>query len=330
MISTAVAFLIFNRPKLTERVFQEIARTRPRRLLVIADGPRRDREGEAEKCSETRAIVDRVDWDCEVLKNYSDVNLGCARRVATGLHWVFEQVEEAIVLEDDCLPHPTFFPYCEDLLAKYRNDKRVMHITGTNLTCGPQRTPYSYFFSWYPSSWGWASWRRAWRHYDGDLKLWPALRDTPWLLDILGDREAAEFWRQKFDQYTSGLDKADTWDFQWLFACWAHRGFSILPRTNLISNIGFTAEATHTKYSDVRADVSTVEMTFPLAHPPCMVRDIGADRTIVEQAGFQREPQSLYWKVRRRCLSALPRPLRRSLAAVRTTLLSQALRRRAT
>ena len=129
---TPVVFIIFSRPDLTARVFAEIARARPEKLLVIADGPRPDREGEDAKCAATRAIIERVDWPCEILKNYSNVNLGCGHRPATGLRWVFEQVEEAIILEDDCVPHPTFFRFCEELLEHYRDDERVMHISGDN------------------------------------------------------------------------------------------------------------------------------------------------------------------------------------------------------
>jgi hypothetical protein len=324
MSDTPVALIVFNRPAVTERVFREIARARPRRLLLIADGARHDRSGEAEKCGATRAIVERVDWDCEVLKNYSDVNLGCGRRLATGIQWVFEQVEEAIVLEDDCLPHPTFFRYCDELLAKYRHDERIMHISGDNWHFGGEQTPYSYFFSCYCYSCGWASWRRAFRYYDPDLKLWPALRDTPWLLDILGDESAVEFWKEKFDvAHTAGVVKADGWDWPWLFACWAHRGLSVLPRTNLISNIGFGAEATHTRRpDDMRANVPTVEMRFPLDHPPFMARDTRADRAIVEQVGLSPEPPTLYRKLRRRCASALPDSIQRSISSFRSSLLA--------
>jgi hypothetical protein len=312
--------IIFNRPVATERVFREVARARPKRLLLVADGPRHDRPGEAEKCAATRAIVERVDWECDVLKNYSEVNLGVGRRPATGLRWVFEQVEEAIILEDDCLPHPSFFRFCDELLAKYRDDERVMHISGDNWHFGGDGTPYSYFFSNYCCSWGWASWRRAFRHYDPDVKLWPALRETPWLLDILGDPDAVDFWKQKFDLATEGVEKADGWDWQWLFACWAHRGLSILPRTNLISNIGFSQEATHTRRAnDRRADVPAVEMTFPLSHPPCMARHTRVDQTIFDEVARSRRPRTLSGKLRRACVAALPGPVRSSLRALRAT-----------
>src|SRR5665648_587346 len=164
-LKTPVAFIIFNRPETTRRVFAEIAKARPTKLLVIADGPRATHPDDAEKCAVVRAIIDGVDWDCEVLKNYSDVNLGCKRRVSSGLDWVFDTVEEAIILEDDCLPHPTFFRFCEEMLAKYRDDKRIAMISGDNFQFGKKRTEYSYYFSRYTHIWGWASWRRAWDNY---------------------------------------------------------------------------------------------------------------------------------------------------------------------
>jgi len=321
---TPVALVIFNRPDVTQRVVQEIARARPSRLLVVADGPRADRASDADACAATREVIERVDWDCEVLRNYSDVNLGCGRRMVTGLQWVFEQAEEAIVLEDDCLPHPSFFRYCDELLETYRHDERVMHISGDNWNFGEAETPYSYFFSCYCYSCGWASWRRAFRHYDPEMRMWPLVRDTPWLLDLLGDAEAVAFWKPKFElAYTAGVEKIDGWDWQWLFACWAQRGLSILPRTNLISNIGFGATATHTKQAeDARANVPTAAMSFPLRHPPLMARDLEADRAIVEQVGLAAAHPGLYQALRRRCAAALPAPVRRSILSLRSMFLS--------
>jgi hypothetical protein len=318
-----VVIILFNRPQLTARVFAEIARARPSQLLVIADGPRPGRADDAEKCAAARAIVDRVDWTCEVLRNYSDVNLGVGRRPATGLRWVFEQVEEAVILEDDCLPHPTFFPYCDELLERYREDERVMHIAGGNWHFRQTQSPFSYFFSCYCWSCGWATWRRAFQYYDPDITLWPTLRATPWLLDILGDPRVVEFWQSKFDlAHTVGLEQTG-WDWQWLFACWAQRGLSILPSTNLISNIGFGEDATHTKrIDDQRANVPLREMPFPLIHPPYMVRDTEADQTIIELLGLAPEPRDFYHKLRHKCASALPDPLRKFVSSVRSGLVT--------
>jgi hypothetical protein len=164
-LTTPVAFFIFNRPDTTEQVFSEIVRVKPHKLLVIADGPRSERQGEAEKCSQARSIIDRVNWDCEILTNFSEINLGCKVRVSSGIDWVFEHVEEAIILEDDCLPDPTFFRYCQVMLDHYRNDQRIGMISGDNFQNGIKRNMDSYYFSRYVHIWGWATWRNRWQNY---------------------------------------------------------------------------------------------------------------------------------------------------------------------
>jgi hypothetical protein len=322
-MNTPVAFVIFNRPDVTEPVFAEIARARPEKLLIIADGPRPDRPGEAEKCAAARAIAERVNWPCEVLKNYSEVNLGCGRREASGMIWIFEQVEEAIILEDDTLPHPTFFRFCEEMLEQYRDDERVMHISGDNWLFGQKQIPYSYFFSNYSLSWGWASWRRAFRHYDPEIKLWPRLRNTSFLMDVLGDPRAVEHWQDKLDLSHMGIDRLNTWDYQWLFTLWAHRGLAVLPSTNLISNLGFNREdAAHFKRGakDRRNKQATAEMIFPLKHPPCMVRDGSADQLMFDQTFRRLRQLSSYHRLLRKCGEALPPSLRESLSALKTKL----------
>jgi hypothetical protein len=274
-----VAFLIFNRPEKTRLVFNEIARARPRKLLIIADGPRADRPGEAEKVQLTRAIVENVDWDCEVLTNYSAVNLGMNGRTISGLNWVFETVGEAIFLEDDCLPHPSFFRYCDELLERYRDDERIMMISGDNFMGDHRVTPYSYFFSHYTGTWGWATWRRAWKYLDVGMDLWPALRDTSLVRDRVGNGSNTAYWRYVLDGVASGSIKS--WDFNWLFACWAQNGLSIIPSGNLITNIGFGAEATNLVEVDpVTANLPSVEMAFPLQHPPYVARNGEADEYI--------------------------------------------------
>lgn len=276
-MKTPVAFLIFNRPDTTARVFAEIARARPEKLLVVADGPRASRPEEAELCRAARAVVERIDWDCELLTNFSDTNLGCKGRVSSGITWVFSQVEEAVILEDDCLPHPSFFPFCEELLERYRADERVMVVSGDNFQQGRRRTDFSYYFSRYAHIWGWASWRRAWAHYDVDIKAWASLRaDAAWLRDITGDEEAARYWHEVFEAVAAG--RVNTWDYQWLFACWAQHGLSVVPEVNLVTNIGFGANSTHTSAHDATtAELPAREMPFPLAHPPYMVRQAEAD-----------------------------------------------------
>lgn len=275
-MKTPVAFIIFNRPDTTERVFEEIRRARPPKLLIIADGPRLNRLGESEKVAATRAIVEQVDWECEVSKNYSDTNLGCKRRVTSGLDWVFQTVEEAIILEDDCLPHPTFFRFCEVLLEKYRGDERIMHVSGNNFQYGQKRSEASYYFSRYPHVWGWASWRRAWRHYDVQIMRWVCAESQNVFLSDFTNPAEKRFWKAKWNGVCMGM--IDTWDFQWVFACMEKRSLSIVPNINLVSNIGFGLDSTHTVNLSVFANVPTDTMEFPLVPPQLFMRDVEADK----------------------------------------------------
>ena len=274
-LKTPVCFIIFNRPDVTERVFQKIREAKPPKLLVVADGARTNKAGEEEKCLAARAIINQVDWKCEVLTNYSEINLGCRKRIYTGLNWVFDQVEEAIILEDDCLPHPTFFRFCEESLEKYRHNSRIMLVSGQNLQFGQKRRNYSYYFSRYNHCWGWATWKRAWQHYDDTMYLWPQVRDENWLFDILQDEQAFRYWSATFQAMYEGYD---TWDYPWLFACYINQSLSILPNINLVSNIGFGKEGTHaTDSNSILANIPVEEMQFPLKHPPFIVRDTQAD-----------------------------------------------------
>ena len=279
-LKTPVAFIIFKRPDTTEKVFEAIRQAKPPKLLVIADGARQDMPGEAEKCAATRAIIDRVDWDCEVLKNYSEINLGCRKRVSSGLDWVFDNVEEAIILEDDCLPHPTFFHFCEELLERYRYDLRIASISGQNVQLGRRRTEYSYYFSCYNHIWGWATWKRAWQYFDVDMKSWPEIKKRCLLVDILLESQGVKFWTEKLQATYDG--DIDTWDMQWTLACWLQSGLCILSNVNLISNIGFGVEGTNIKSKKGRffkryANMPTEAMKFPLKHPPNIMRDLQAD-----------------------------------------------------
>ena len=285
-MKTPVAFLIFNRPATTKAVFAEIAKAKPSKLFVVADGPRPDRPNEDERCRLTRMIVEAIDWDCELFTNYADTNMGCRDRVSSGIDWVFHHVEEAIFLEDDCLPHPSFFRFCEELLERYRHDERIMAISGDNFQFGRKRTECSYYFSRYTHIWGWASWRRAWKHYDLSISHWPMIREGQWLDDFLGDRRESDYWTEIFDLVYQG--KIGTWDYQWLFACWLESALCVLPNVNLVSNIGFGADATHTGGAGRVAELPTEEMLFPLKHPPAMIRDGAADKNTADLFFRQR------------------------------------------
>ncbi len=283
-MNTPVALIIFRRPELTARVLEVLARVKPRQLLVVADGPRPGRPDDVAACAATRAIIDRVDWECDVRRNFSATNLGCGLRPASGITWVFEQVEQAIILEDDCVPHPGFFPFCDELLARYRDDERVMHIAGSTYRHAPVPTPYSYCFSQFNGAWGWATWRRAWRHFDKALALWPELRETSWLADLIDDQQARRYWAEAFDRAHAEKGNVSYWDHQWTFACWANSGLSVLPHQNLVSNVGCGPEATHcADEDDIMADIPAAGISFPLRHPPVVLQSREVDRQFLHE-----------------------------------------------
>lgn len=296
-MNTPVAFFVFNRPATTQRVFEAISAAKPRTLLVVADGPRNDRHSDREACAVTRAIIERIDWQCDVLRQYSDDNQGCRKRVSSGLDWVFSQVPEAIVLEDDCLPSPEFFGFCTEVLDRYRDDERVMHIGGTSFQQGNARTVHGYYFSKYTHIWGWATWRRAWQLYDVNIPSWPQERGTPAIKDWFDSDLEELFWTRVFDELHAG---SNTWDGQWTYACLRNRGLAVVPSRNLISNIGFGLDATHTHGGSPFAELP-LERFGPIVHPDCIIRHKEADVFTFEEhyGGRQlRECQTLYKRVR--------------------------------
>lgn len=300
-LQTPVAFIVFNRPDTTQRVFAEIAKARPPKLLVVGDGPRVNRPGEADKVAAVRGIIDQVDWPCEVLTNYSEINLGCKIRVSSGIDWVFEQVEEAIILEDDCLPDPTFFRYCEELLIRYRHDLRISMISGDNFQQGHSRTDSTYYFSRYNHIWGWASWRRAWMSYDRNMQSWPAFRKAGWSEVILSGDGERKYWTEIFNSVHEG--RIDTWDYQWLFASWMNRMVSIMPNKNLISNIGFGAGATHTTGPSIYANMAISPVDYPMLHPTVVLTNKAAD----DFTAAEMFSSSLLRRLVRRALSVIRR-----------------------
>lgn len=268
-----IAFFFFNRPEPTRRVFEAIRAQQPNRLLLIGDGPRPDIEGEAELVDAVREIVSCVDWDCDVESHLSSSNLGCRRRMATGLDWAFDRSEQLIILEDDCLPEPSFFGYCRELLQRYQDNPEVMMVSGDNFQPAP-RSPNSYYFSRWAHIWGWASWRRAWEHYDLTLSRWPERKQCKkaWQFD---HPDYESHWSAVFDQVHAG--KIDTWDFSWQYSIFQQQGLVILPEVNLVSNLGFGVDATHTTQSNSKlANLPTSKMGN-LQHPPRIERNVVAD-----------------------------------------------------
>jgi hypothetical protein len=293
-VRTPVALFVHARPDHTRALVEIVRAANPSKVLVVADGPRDD--DEAGRCIETRKAIDEADWGCEVRVEASGENLGLKRRVESGLDWVFDQVGEAIVLEDDCHPDPTFFAFCDELLDRYRDDPRVLTVSGSNFGHGTTGTDGSYFFSRYPLIWGWATWASAWRHYSPDLAEWPELDASGWLESLFDDRQAVQYWRYTFGQRRR---LADTWDSGWLLGSWLAGGLTAVSKENLVSNVGFGEEATNTKDPHpLFANLPTVPAELPVRHPSRVERDAEAD-AFLEDILFSGNLGRLFEQIRR-------------------------------
>ncbi len=293
---TPVALFLFNRPETTEKVFAAVRQVRPANLLVITDGPRPDHPEDSAACAAARAIVERVDWPCELLTNDADVNMGLKQRFDSGLDWVFAHFEEAIILEDDCVADPTFFRFCQELLERYRHDERILSISGNNFQFGQRRSPASYYFSRYSHIWGWATWRRAWSLYDAEMARWPSVRDEGWLERFLGDAQVIQYWSYIFQ---TNYETRENWDYAWLFTSWLHGGLHVLPGVNLVSNHGFGSTAMHTREIDSKfASMLTEPIEFPLTHPDAVATWSEAD-AFTEEIMFGGSLRQMFARIRR-------------------------------
>ena len=268
-MNTPVLLIIYKRPELTRRALALIAAAKPSRLFVAADGPRN--AAEADACHAARQAVTEFAGECEVQTNYSDSNLGCGIRVHTAISWAFTMTEELVILEDDCVPNTSFFRFCDELLERYRHDERVMHISGDNFV-GPPQTPYSYYFSKYTHAWGWATWKRAWAHFDWTMARWPQLKAAAIVEHWCPDTYEQRYWTDIFDKMHGGVP--DVWDYMWMFACWSQSGLTILPSINLVRNEGWGPEATHTQDA---VDMPPTRDLDVIQHPPFVVRDLAKD-----------------------------------------------------
>jgi hypothetical protein len=286
MIKAAIAFIIFNRPRHTRESFEVIRAQRPSRLFIIADGPRVGNPTDESRCREVRAIVDNIDWPCEVSRLYADQNMGCKSRVSSGLDWVFSETDCAIVLEDDCVPHPDFFTYCDELLERYASDERVWVVTGNNFQDGRMRGEASYYFSKYNHCWGWATWSRAWKHYQVDIPFWTNWKSTADWRRKTPDKVERKVWSEFLDRVQAG--RIDTWDYQWTACVWFYGGLTATPNKNLVTNIGFGPDATHTVTSDDQAGMGA-EPLGPLTHPNQVQQDLSADRYVFDRNFGGRE-----------------------------------------
>lgn len=245
MIKAPVLFLIFNRIDVTRVSFNAIKAARPPRMYIASDGARSHVVGEQRLVDDVRQFVlSNIDWNCDVKTLFRQDNLGCRRAVSEAIGWFFTQEERGIVLEDDCVATKTFFTFCDELLEKYATDQRVWHIGGTS-ALSPTLEGQSYYFSKYSHIWGWASWRRAWMHYDVDMAKYSRVEVEDIVSDVTSDRRIRQIWKKNFDRAARKL--VDTWDYQWYYCIWRNAGLSILPIINLVVNIGFAPDATHTR-----------------------------------------------------------------------------------
>ena len=276
---SAVLFVIFNRPDVTTWVFNEIRKAAPKRLYVAADAPRTGVETDVELCKQTRAIVENIDWECEVKTLFRDENVGCRAGVSSAVTWFFSFEEEGIILEDDCLPANDFFRFCDELLDRYRNDTRIRHITGCNLQFGKKWGNASYYFSNMTHVWGWASWKRVWKDYDRYLTEYDNDEVKIQLTNIFNDPLIVEGWWNIFNDVKAG--KVNAWGYQLDFANYFNNGLTIIPNVNLISNIGFDKRATHTLDElSVYAGIPLGELGEML-HPVFILPQKQADLTVL-------------------------------------------------
>jgi hypothetical protein len=287
VLTVPVVFIVFNRPDCTVRSLAAIRAARPAKLYVVADGPRPDRPGEAALCADVRALVERgVDWPCELVRDCAPTNLGCARRVSSGLNAVFARETEAIILEDDCVADPSFFRFCAELLERYRLQPEIWHIGGANFQASAR--PGTAYFSRYNHVWGWATWKRAWSQFDWDMNDWKSRRETGWLREQLGDLWAARYWRENFDAVLAG--RVDSWAYRWTYTLWRHGGLAVLPGVNLVQNVGFGVDATHAQNAHHRLMRPAAPLGFPVHCPKRIAPDARADcyseRTLYSGGGW--------------------------------------------
>lgn len=276
--TTPILLIIFNRPEETKQVLAALRQVKPSRLFVAGDGPRPKHPDDQLKCQTTRELIKTIDWPCEIKTLFQEQNLGCKQGPITAISWFFDQVDAGIILEDDCVPAPSFFSFCGELLDYYKDDQRIMHIGGSNFlpaaTLGDQEP--SYYFSQHVYAWGWATWRRAWQHFDGELKTYPAFKATGQIYNIWKNKDAIRLANHIFRRAYEQKDNS-VWDAQWVYAVWSQGGLSIVPKVNLVTNIGFGADATHTKIAEKGILERQTGNLGQLRHPLFFIPDRQAD-----------------------------------------------------
>lgn len=274
-MNTPILMIVFNRPEATRCLLAEIRKVKPKNLFVVADGPRIGNSNDQTACVEVRSIIKSgIDWQCDVKINYSETNLGCAKRVASGIDWSFSHTERLIILEDDCLPDLSFFPYCEELLERYAFDDRIGQICGTSRYFSELNRKSSYILSRYGPIWGWASWKRAWKYYDLEIKTWPTIRDSGVLRQLVCSNTEYQIRSDLYENLYNNTP--NTWDYQWGYAKLINGLLSIVPTINLVENVGHI-NGTHRLVSAEKS-ITRRKMSFPLSHVNAISADVEFDK----------------------------------------------------
>jgi hypothetical protein len=275
LFHTPVLFIIYNRPDLTFKVFEAIQKVKPSRLYITADGPNTLKKDDEALCSQSRSVINRIDWDCALKVQMKKNNIGCKLHLSNAINWFFNNEEEGIILEDDTLPNESFFHYCAELLNYYRNDCTIGHIGGNFFNKDFPVLDGSYYYSKYPHVWGWATWRRAWKLYDVAVSTFP---------NTLINDSFNKYFNSGFEKYTFYnkfnqvyLNKKDTWYEQWLYTLWYNDMYSITPKFNLVSNLDFDKGTAHIKWRKNFANIPTRKLTA-ISHPVIKEPDFIADK----------------------------------------------------
>jgi len=283
-MNSNVLFIIFNKINETKEVFNQIKKQKPTRFFIAADGPRPTKEGEREKCKYIRQwVLDNIDWECEVKTLFREQNVGCGRGPSEAISWFFEHVSEGIILEDDCLPNETFFKFCAELLEKYRDNPTISIISGNNFQeVQPMAIEESYYYSIFPSSNGWATWKRSWEGFELTISNWNSVDKKALRKYLFKEKKYAQWWIDFFDQMAVAVYE-DAWDIQFHYYCMIRHQLAIIPKANLVKNIGYGPDATHSKDpTSYFANVPTYVIQFPLRHPAAFTRNYQADVFIQE------------------------------------------------
>ncbi|MDP3927572.1 MAG: hypothetical protein Q8R57_00975 [Bacteroidota bacterium] len=277
---TPVLLIIFNRFDTTQQVIAKLREAAVPKLYMYCDGPRKNKLGETELLKEVQEkVLEAIDWPCSVITQFREENEGPRLAIGHAVSWLFETEERGIILEHDCVPHLSFFNFCETLLEHYKDDERVMHISGDNFQFGKWRGDGSYYFSRFNHIWGFATWKRAWKQYDLSMSQYPMFREKERIKEIFASKRAQRIWLDILDRTYSG--SLQTWDYQWTFAIWNVNGLAILPNVNLISNVGFDSLALNTTNAKHRlANMPSYELG-EIKHPSKMNVDVAADNYAV-------------------------------------------------